>query len=122
MTWSDILIAGIFMLFVWGVGIAMIQYPGGVYANLLRKNAQLGLWIAENCEWCYLTWTHTRVWTPAGKITYYELLQHGAQDPEKAVRTYLPWTIPLTRFMALIWLGAAIWTTFAFLQILIQGG
>jgi len=122
MTWNVILIAGIFLLFMWGVGIAMIQFPGGISAKLLRKTAQLGLWIAENCEWCYLTWTHTRVWTPTGKITYYEMLQHGAQDPERAIRTNSPWAIPLFRFFALIWLGGVIWFTVTFLQVLIQGG
>jgi len=122
MTWSEILIAGISLLFVWGVGIAMLQFPGGVYAILLRKTAQLGLWIAENCEWCYFIWAHTRLWTPVGKITYYEILQYEAQDPKKAIRTYFPWVIPLFHFFALIWLGGAIWFTIIFLQIVIQGG
>jgi len=122
MTWSEMFIIGISLLFSWGIGIAMIQFPGGVSANLLRKTAQLALWLAENCEWCYLTWTHTQVWTPAGKITYYEMLQHEAQDPEKAIRTFAPWTIPLARFVALIWLGGMIWVTVGFLGILIQGG
>jgi len=117
MTWSEIFIFVISILWVWGIGVAMLQFPGGVFANLLRKMAQWGLWLAENCEWCYLTWTHTRVWTPAGKITYYDMVQHLAQNPEKAIRKYAPWMIPLYRFIAVIWLGGAIWFTSLFLQI-----
>ncbi len=122
MTWSEILIASISIVFVWGAGIVILQFPGGVSANLLRKWAQLLLQLAENSDWFYLTWTHTRVWTPVGKITYYEMLQHEAHDPEKAIHTYFPWAIPLARFFALLWLVATFGFTVSFLQILTQGG
>ena len=121
MTWRDIFIVGIAMILSWGIGIAMLQFPGGISAKGLRKTAQLALRLAERSDWFRLTWTHTRVWTPKGKITYYEMLQYEAQDPEKAIRTYFPWAIPVARFFALVWLGVTIWGTIVFLRDLFGG-
>ena len=121
MTWRDIFIVGIAMILSWGIGIAMLQFPGGISAKGLRKTAQLALRLAERSDWFRLTWTHTRVWTPKGKITYYEMLQYEAQDPEKAIRTYAPWAIPVARFFALVWLGGNFWITVGFLRDLFGG-
>ncbi len=122
MTWYESLLFGIALIVLWGMGIVMFQFPGGIYAVLLRKWAQLLLRWAEDNDWLYLTWTHARGWTPRGKITYYEMLQHEAQDPEKAIRTYAPWLVLINRFVALIWLAATFLFTVSFLQILLQGG
>ena len=121
MTWSDIFIIGTAMLLSWGIGFVMLGFPGGVYKYLLRKMAELALWLAERSDWVRLTWTQIRVWTPKGKITYYEMLQYEAQDPEKAIRTYAPWAIPVARFFALVWLGVTIWGTIGFLRDLFGG-
>ena len=122
MIWSEALIGSIALVVLWGMGIVMLQFPGGMYAVLLRKTAQWHLQLADNCEWCYLTWTHTRIWTSVEKITYYEWMHYVAQDPEKAIHTYTPWVIPFFRFTALIWLVATFGFTVSFLQILIGGG
>ena len=121
MTWREGVIGAFSILFLWVIGIALVQFPGGMAKYLLRKTAQLGLWIAGHCLWCYLTWTHSRMWTPVGKITYYEWLQYSAQDPEKAIHTYTPWAILLYRIIGLIWLGGSFYITILLLQTWIQG-
>ncbi len=121
MTRPEILIVSITMIFSWGIGFVMLGFPGGVYAYFLRKMAKLGLRLAERFGWLRLTWIRTWVWTPKGKITYYEMLQHGAQDPEETIRTYAPWAIPFFRFSAIIWLATTFWATLLFLRDLFGG-
>ncbi len=122
MTWSEALIGGIVLVVVWSMGIVMLQFPGGMYAILLRKTAQLWLRCAEKWESLFLNWGHSRIIGARAKITYYEWAQYIAQDPEKAIRTYMPWAISIFRLTAFLWLVATFWFTIIFLQILIQGG
>ncbi len=125
MTWAETIVAILALAFTWAVGIVLLQFPEGLYAILLRKQAQRALRHAEACERnerCPpVMWHYLHVRTPLGEITLYEVQQQLARDPADAVRTYFPWQIPLVHFLAFVWLGSAAWVTVVLLRVLIYG-
>ena len=121
MTWAETIVAIFALAFVWAGGVVLLQFPEGLSAILLRKQAQRALRQAEACqrnERCpAVIWHHLYVRTPKGKITLYEARQQMARDPVDTIRTYFPWQIPLVHFLAFVWLGSAVWFTVVLLQI-----
>ncbi|RMD59903.1 hypothetical protein D6833_10810 [Candidatus Parcubacteria bacterium] len=118
MTWKELIFFGISLSFMWVVGIVMIQIPGGISAVLLQKWAQWNLRLAERSKWLYDTWTHTPT---LGGITYYESFQYMADDPVETTKKYIPWIIPISFLLGLIWLIATAYATFIFFQLLLGG-
>lgn len=121
-TWREILIFTGVLVILGGTGLALLQFPGGVYGLVIRKTAQFGTWLAERHKLFYLNWMHTYVWTLSGRISYYSLMKLLEQDPEETIRTYMPWVILIFRFIGLVWLGITLWATILFVQILTRGG
>lgn len=118
MTWQNV-IFGIGVIMGWTIGIALLQYPGGVWVPLLRAMARLELKLAEKHKWFYDTWTHTPI---PGGITHYEGAQSMAKDPKGTVWKYFSWTIPLFFLTGLAWLSATIRLTQIFFKSLKGGG
>lgn len=120
MTWQNV-IFGIGVIMGWAIGIAIIQYPGGVWVPLLRATARLGLKLMN--KWFHDACTHTPIWAPIwGGITCREYYESMAKDPKGTVWKYLSWTIPLAFLMGLVWLSAALRLTQIFFKSLKGGG